>query len=308
VERETAHRTAGAPKGRPPGPRMLASAGMVASTSARAESTPELSVITVTHNHGPFIGALLDSLDEERKRIDLEVLVVDNASDDDGAAVAASRPWVRVIRKQTRHGFAFNNNLAIRTARGRHVLLLNPDTEVRPGALPQLVAYLDAHPRVGICGPRLLFPDGSVQPSARRFPTLGWVVARRTPLRLVLGRTVWSRRHLMEDGNLDAPQEVDWLLGAALAVRRDLLRTVGLLDEGYFLYVEDIDWAYRARRAGWEVHYVPAAEVVHHYQAEIDRALLTRRSWIHARAMWRFYRKHMAPRWLRMRVEPERLA
>jgi hypothetical protein len=111
----------------------------------------------------------------------------------------------------------------------------------------------------------------------------------------------------MEDGHLDTPQKVDWLLGAALAVRRDLLRTVGLLDEGYFLYVEDIDWAYRARLGGWEVHYVPAAQVVHHYQAEIDRALLTRRSWIHARAMWRFYRKHMAPRWLRARVEPERL-
>jgi GT2 family glycosyltransferase len=290
---------------------------MVASASARAGSTSgglrreafpaELSVITVTHNHGPFIGALLDSLDEERKRIDLEVLVVDNASDDDGAAVAASRPWVRAMRNQTRHGFAFNNNLAIRASRGRHVLLLNPDTEVRPGALSELVAYLDAHPRVGICGPRLLFPDGSVQPSARRFPTLGWVLARRTPLRLVLGRTVWSRRHLMEDGRLDTPQNVDWLLGAALAVRRDLLRTVGLLDEGYFLYVEDIDWAYRARLAGWEVHYVPAAEVVHHYQANIDRVLLGRYSWWHLKSMWRYYRKHLAPPLLRLGVEAERL-
>ena len=186
---------------------MLASAGMVASASAQAGSTaegprrkaslasaspeadgaapprPELSIITVTHNHGPFIGPLLDSLDDERKRIDLEVLAVDNASDDDGAAVAASRPWVRAMRNQTRHGFAFNNNLAIRASRGRYLLLLNPDTEVRPGALPELVAYLDANPRVGICGPRLLFPDGSVQPSARRFPTLGWVLARRVFVR-----------------------------------------------------------------------------------------------------------------------------
>jgi GT2 family glycosyltransferase len=268
---------------------------------------PELSVITVTHNHGRFMGPLLDSLEAERGRIDFELLVVDNASDDDSAALAAQRPWVHLIRNRARHGFAFNNNLGIRVCRGRHVLLLNPDTEVRPGALQALVDHLDAHPRVGLCGPQLLFADGSVQPSARRFPTLGWVLARRTPLRLVLEDTRWSRHHLMEDADPASARHVDWLLGAAIAVRRELLRDVGLLDDGYFLYVEDIDWAYRARKGGWEVDYVPSARVVHHYQAAIDHALWSRRSWTHARGMWRFFRKHMAPRFLRLHVRHERL-
>jgi GT2 family glycosyltransferase len=173
--------------------------------------------------------------------------------------------------------------------------------------LRALVAHLDAHPDVGICGPQLLFSDGSVQPSARRFPTLGWVLVRRTPLRLLVRDSAWSRRHLMEDADPSLTRHVDWLLGAALAVRRDLLRTVGLLDEGYFLYVEDIDWAYRARQAGWKVDYVPAAQVVHHYQARADRRLFDRYSWFHLRGMWRFFRKHLAPPPLRLRVTEERL-
>lgn len=274
---------------------------------AAGSEPPELSVITVTHNHAPFLGALLDSLDAERRGLSLEVIVVDNVSDDGSAAVAAERPWVTVLRNEARLGFAANNNRAVRVCRGRYVLLLNPDTQVRPGALRALVDHLDAHPDVGICGPQLLFSDGRMQPSARRFPTLGWVLVRRTPLRLLVHDSGWSRRHLMEDVDPTVPREVDWLLGAALAVRRDLLRTVGLLDEGYFLYVEDIDWGYRARQAGWKVAYVPAAQVVHHYQARADRRLLGRYSWYHLRGMWRYYRKHLAPRWLRLRVTAERL-
>lgn len=273
----------------------------------QGSEAPALSVVTVTHNHGPFLGALLDSLEAERTSLPFEVIVVDNVSDDESAAIAGRRPWVTLLRNGTRAGFSANNNRAVRVCRGRHVLLLNPDTEVRPGALRTLVDHLDTHPDVGICGPQLLFSDGRVQPSTRRFPTLGWVLVRRTPLRLLIRDSVWSRRHLMEDADTSVVREVDWLLGAALAVRRDLLRTVGLLDEGYFLYVEDIDWGYRARQAGWKVVYVPSAQVVHHYQARADRRLLDRYSWYHLRGMWRYYRKHLAPRWLRLRVTAERL-
>jgi GT2 family glycosyltransferase len=270
-------------------------------------SQPELTVITVSHEHGRFLGTLLDSLQRERAHIALEVIVVDNASEDDTGAVVARFPWVRILRNDRRRGFAFNNNRAIRVAEGRHVFLLNPDTEVVAGALQTLVRHLDEHPEVGICGPQLRFPDGSLQLSARRFPTLAWVLLRRTPLRLVIPDAEATRRHLMEEVDHSQPREVDWLLGAALLVRREVLRTVGLLDEGYFLYVEDIDWAYRAHRAGWRVTYVPDARVVHHYQADADRRLLSRYSWIHLQGMWRFYRKHLAPRWLRARVEPELL-
>ena len=111
----------------------------------------------------------------------------------------------------------------------------------------------------------------------------------------------------MEDFDHEKAGPVDWMLGAAIAVRRAILSTVGLLDEGFFLYVEDIDWARRVHEELWEVWYVPEARVVHHYQAEADRTLVGRHTWWHTRGMWRYYRKHMAPAPLRLKVKAERL-
>lgn len=267
----------------------------------------ELSVIVVSHDHGRFLDRCLGSLDPARHGIGLEVIVVDNASQDDTCAVVAGHPWVLLVRNSRREGFSANNNKGIRRARGRHILLLNPDTEVLGDAPARLVSFLDAHPRVGFCGPQLRFPDGTVQASCRRFPTLGWVLVRRTPLRFLIPETRATRAHVMADVDHDQASPVDWLLGAALAVRREFLAGVGLLDEGYFLYVEDIDWALRARKAGWAVWYVPEARVLHHHMAQADRRLLGRHSWWHLKGMWRYFRKHLAPTWLQLAVEPERL-
>jgi N-acetylglucosaminyl-diphospho-decaprenol L-rhamnosyltransferase len=267
----------------------------------------DLTVVVVSHDHGAYLEANLRSLDPARHDIGLEVIVVDNASRDDTCAVVGRHAFARLLRNTRREGFAANSNKGIREARGRHILLLNPDTEVVADAPARLVDFLDMHPRVGFCGPQLVFPDGTLQRSCRSFPDLAWVVARRTPLRLLLPETRAVRAHLMEDFDHTQAATVDWLLGAAIAVRRDFLSSVGLLDEGFFLYVEDIDWAFRARQAGWEVWYVPQARVVHHHQALSDRKLLGRHTWWHTRSMWRYYRKHLAPLVLRLGVEPERL-
>ncbi|MBP7693947.1 MAG: glycosyltransferase family 2 protein [Anaerolineales bacterium] len=270
-------------------------------------SAPDMSVVVISHNHGRFLETCLGSLAPERHALALEVWLVDNVCSDATLAVAARFPWVRVLRNQRRLGFAANNNQALRLSTGRQMLLLNPDTEVPAGALDRLAAGLDAHPEAGLCGPQLRFPDGVIQPSPRRFPTPGSVLARRTPLRRWLWRSALNARHLMQDQDLTQTQTVDWLLGACLLVPRRFLQTVGLLDEGYFLYVEDIDWAYRARQAGWQVLYYPEARIVHHHLALSDRRLFSRVSWWHTQSMWRYYRKHLAPAWLRLRVEPERL-
>jgi hypothetical protein len=198
----------------------------------QGSEAPALSVVTVTHNHGPFLGALLDSLEAERASLPFEVIVVDNVSDDESAAIAGRRPWVTLLRNATRAGFSANNNRAVRVCRGRHVLLLNPDTEVRPGALRIWSTIWTPIPTSGSAVPNSFSPTAGCSPPRGRFPTLGWVLVRRTPLRLLIRDSVWSRRHLMEDAETSVVREVDWLLGAALAVRRDLLRTVGLLDEG----------------------------------------------------------------------------
>lgn len=270
---------------------------------------PDVSIVVVSHNHASYLAPCLDSLAPQRDTPTSEVFVVDNVSADGTVQlVRQSYPWVRLIENPRQQGFAANNNRGIRLSTGRYILLLNPDTEVLPGALARLIVYMDAEPGVGLCGPQLVYPDGKIQPSCRRFPTLASVLVRRTPLRSWLKGSSVDRSHLMSDMDHGSRREVDWLLGACLMVRREFLQTVGLMDEGYHLYVEDIDWAYRARQRGWRVVYYPEARILHHHQAESDRALLSRYSWYHLRSMWRYYRKHLAPGWLRLSPEPDLLS
>jgi N-acetylglucosaminyl-diphospho-decaprenol L-rhamnosyltransferase len=254
-----------------------------------------LSIITVTHNHGNYIGRCLDALVPEVSRLGGEVIVVDNASDDDSAAIAQQHPSVQLHINKVRQGFSANNNYGMAFAKGRYLLLLNPDTEVQPGALETLIQFMDAHPQVGMCGAQLLFPDGTIQPSPRRFPSIGSVIARRTPLRIFLRQSVLNQHHLMGDLDHSKTQSVDWLLGACMFIRREVLETVGPLDEGYFLYVEDIDWAHRMNTAGWQVYYVPTAQIIHHHIAVSDKKLWSRYMWLHIKSMVRYARKYLLP-------------
>ena len=254
-----------------------------------------LSIITVTHNHSAYIGKCLDALLPEVAQAHGEIIVVDNQSDDASAEIAKRYPTVNLYINTERRGFSANNNFGMAKATGRYLLLLNPDTEVRPGALSQLIDFMDAHPKVGMCGAQLLFPDGTIQPSPRRFPTFGSVIARRTPLRVFLKQSHLNQHHLMQDLDHTQPQPVDWLLGACMFIRREVLETVGPLDEGYFLYVEDIDWAYRMHRLGWQVYYVPTAQIVHHHIAVSDKKLWSRYTWMHLKSMVRYTRKYLLP-------------
>lgn len=256
-----------------------------------------LSIIVVTHNHADYIHTCLRALLPQAKALGAEVIVVDNRSDDASAHIAAGFAGVRLLTAPQRQGFAANSNTGMAVAQGRYLLLLNPDTEVLPGAPAALVAFMDTHPMVGLCGAQLLYPNGTVQPSARRFPTPLAGLARRTPLRVFLRSSAANRRHLMLDDDLNAARPVDWLLGACLCVRRATLERVGPLDEGYFLYVEDIDWARRMHQAGWQVYYVPQSQIKHHHLAVSDRRLLSRRTLIHTASMWRYARKFWL-RWL----------
>lgn len=254
-----------------------------------------LSVITVTHNHAAFIGRCLSALVPEVAQIGGEVILVDNRSADDSAAIARQFPTVRVVVNPERRGFAANNNYGMAIAQGRYLLLLNPDTEVQPGALATLLTFMEQQPQVGLCGAQLLFPDGTVQPSPRRFPTLGSVIARRTPLRRFLRDSRFNRQHLMLDVSHTEAFPVDWLLGACMCIRREVLETAGPLDEGFFLYVEDIDWARRIHAADWQVYYVPAAKIIHHHLAVSDKQLLSWHMWLHLKSMVRYARRYLLP-------------
>jgi GT2 family glycosyltransferase len=203
-----------------------------------------------------------------------------------------STDGARPIDNERTLGFGANINRGVAATTAPYVVVSNPDIEVTPGAIATLTAFADAQPRSGIAAPQLRYPDGRWQPSRRSFPTVRGTLVRRTPLRRLLHPEERQRQHYLLDERPTEPAESDWFLGAFLLLRRDMLEELGGLDEGYHLYGDDIDLAYRARKAGWERWYVPDAVVVHHHQALTDRRFLTRRTIWHWRSILRFVRKH----------------
>lgn len=180
--------------------------------------------------------------------------------------VADLFPSVRLVRAAKNRGFAAGNNEGIRAARGKYALIMNPDIVVHAGAIRAMSDFLDAHSKAGMVGPRLLHPDGSLQYSCFRFPGLAIPLYRRTPLgRLPFARRAVNRYCMSEVDHMKA-RTVDWLLGACIMVRRSALSDVGLMDERFFLYFEDIDWCRRFWKEGYEVWYAPEAVLTHFHQ------------------------------------------
>jgi len=173
-------------------------------------------------------------------------------------------PDVRLIASESNLGFVKGNNVGVAQGAGRYVLLLNPDTEVIGDALETMVAYMDHSGDVGALGPKLLFPDGRVQPSRRRFPTLATAFVESTVLQQWFPRNLWLYRYYAQDRSDSEEQDVDWVIGACLFIRRQAWEQVGPLDERFFMYSEELDWCRRLKRAGWRVVYIPSATVVHH--------------------------------------------
>jgi GT2 family glycosyltransferase len=225
----------------------------------------DLSVIIVTYNSCALTLACVASVLAER-RVDsptLEVIVVDNASTDDTLPTLRQQaPDVRLLPQSANLGFARGNNVGLAAARGRHLLLLNSDTEVRPGALAALAAFLDAHPEAGACGPMLLNPDGTLQPSGRELPTLASLLLDMTRLHRLRRRDLYAQR----GRDYTQVTTVGELSAAALLVRRSVYEQVGGLDPAFFAYYEDVDWCKRIGDAGHRVYYVPQAQVMHHWQ------------------------------------------
>jgi GT2 family glycosyltransferase len=244
-----------------------------------------VSAVVVSHGHADELRSSLPAL---APQVD-ELLVVANLP---GSVPAEVPDGVRVHENVRPLSFAANANLGIALTSGELVLVANPDAVPDPGAVQVLRAFVDEHPRCGVAGPRMLYPDGSWQASRRRFPTVGGTIVRRTPLRLLFDPLRWQARHYFLDERPEEPVQTDTMLGAFLLLRRTMLDEIGGWDAGYRMYCEDIDLNYRAAKAGWERWYVPQAVVRHEYAAVIDKRFLTRHTVWHARAMLRFLRKH----------------
>lgn len=223
---------------------------------------PDISIIILTWNVRDLVRACLQSLPLNDPTI--EVIVVDAASADDTAEVVRREfPSVTLLASTENLGYTRGNNLGLRQARGRYLFVLNPDTELVGPALTRMRDYLEANPQVGALGPQVLYPGGAVQSTRRRFPTLATGFFESTWLRSLAPRSL-MRRYYAQDLPDEAVAEVDWVVGAALFVRRTAYEEVGGLDEGFFMYSEELDWCRRLKAAGWQVVYFPPAQVIHH--------------------------------------------
>ena len=274
----------------------------------------DLGIVIVNYRTCDLLRECLQSIYESRGDFSFQVCVVDNCSQDGSCAMVGEEfSQVRLIESEVNGGYAYANNLGLRAlgfaqtsdenpseSTPRYALLLNPDTLLPPSALQEMLNFMEAHPEAGVAGPRLVLADGSLDLACRRsFPSPEVSFYRMVGLSKLFPRSRRFGRYNLTYLDPDEMAEVDSVVGAFMLVRAEALGQVGLLDESFFMYGEDLDWAYRIKKAGWKVYYNPQVTVLHYKRAASRHS--RKASYEFYRAMHIFYRKHYAattPFWL----------
>lgn len=263
----------------------------------------DVSILIVHYNTPGLLRQTLKGIRSAAPTVACETIVIDNNPHLRIAErVRKEFPEVRVVVSEKNLGFGGGMNLAMEHAQGRYFLVFNPDIALFPGAIEKLVAFMDSHPDVGIAGPRLANPDRSLQQSCYRFAPPSVILYRRIPWLRALPRARRAvENYLMAEWDHGEVRDVDYLLGAALMVRREAVAQVGKFDPAFFMYFEDQDWCRRFWKHGWRVVYCPQAQMIHYHRRETAeggfweqiRNPLTR---IQLKSAWRYYRKYKGER------------
>jgi hypothetical protein len=260
----------------------------------------DISIVIVSYNVGEYLRNCLDSIIRHSGRLAIEIIVVDNHSEDGSVEMVRGEfPTVKLIANQGNYGFATANNQGMRESEGKYVLLLNPDTLLGEDTLSVSRDYMERYPEVGCVGIKTYTASGSIFPNGSSFPASWKVMAKFLMVKQILPNR-WIREHFSRSlGRLfsyyadrDVEREVDMVGGFFMFVRREVIDTVGLMDEDYFLEIEDSDWCMRMKRAGWRIRYIPYASFVHLIGKSIDRYRFSRSSFLNEFTnTMRFYRK-----------------
>ena len=255
----------------------------------------KLSIIIVNYNAVRLLQKCLSLVYAETKRIPFDVWVIDNNSMDTSVTMVQQNfPQVNLIENKENVGFAKANNQAITKCAGDYILLLNPDTLVLQNALEKIVDFMDENLTVGICGCKVLNEDGTLQLACRRsIPTPEIAFFRLTGLSKLFPKSKIMARYNLTYLNPDNPHEVDAVSGAFLMIRRKVVDGIGLLDERFFMYGEELDWCLRTKKAGWMVMYYPGAEIIH-YKGECSKFNHRRAAFEFYKSMYLFHKKHFA--------------
>ena len=256
----------------------------------------DTAALIVNWNTRDLLWSCLKSLDQKDHRRLARIIVVDNDSHDGSAEMVRDEyPSVGLVQPGCNTGYAAGNNRGLALVQERYVLLLNPDTEVRAGALDSLAAFLDVREACAAVGPQLVSPDGSVQPSCRSFPSPGALLADKLGLSIV-GRIFPSLgAYRLSGWAHDTVRRVDQPMGTALMVRMTAVADVGLMDEQFPLFFNEVDWLYRMSAVGWEIWFTPEAKVLHHGGSS-TRQVWVKAGWLSHTGLHAFYRKHYRKR------------
>jgi hypothetical protein len=223
-----------------------------------------LSVIIVSYNTKDILCNCLQALFEHSKGVDMEVVVVDNDSRDGSAAMVRNEfPSVRLIENQVNTGFAAANNQAYALSRGKYIILLNPDAYLKHGSIAGAVEFMERTPGCGLCGGKIISPQGRLEPSARRFPSISSKLLTLSGISGKFPHSPILNHHEFGGFAHDRPVEVDWVPGTFTIIRRSMLEAIGFFDERFYLYYEETDLCRRAKKAGWKIFFIPSAEVMH---------------------------------------------
>jgi GT2 family glycosyltransferase len=246
-----------------------------------------LTIVIINWNTREDLLVCLDSVEFVTKGFIVETIVVDNGSQDGSQDIVKKcYPWVSLIENKKNFGFAKAANDALRQMKGRYALLLNSDTQVKHGAIEPLVSFMDTHIEAGVVGVQLLNSDESRQNSIANFPSLATELLNKSLL-----RWLFPKKFPGKERNYSEPVEVNSVIGACMMVRRDALDQVGLLDEDYFLFLEETDWCYRMKKAGWKVYHIPQAEV-YHFQGRSAERDKKRAKIEYYRSRYHFFKKN----------------
>ncbi len=228
------------------------------------EKRPDLSIVIVSYNTKETTRKCLEYVEKYSHGLDIEVIVVDNASTDDSCDMIANDfPHIRLITLSENRGFAGGNIPGMKISKGRYILLLNSDAFINRDTIEKAVKYMDEHSKTGILGCRLTNPDGSLQPSARMLPGPLNKILTRTGLAAHFPKSPFFGRVDFTWWDHSTPRKVGWVVGAFFLIRRETMEEIGYLDDRYFLYFEEVDYCLRAKRSGWDVTFYPDAQAIH---------------------------------------------
>ncbi|MFH2069950.1 MAG: glycosyltransferase family 2 protein [Elusimicrobiota bacterium] len=253
----------------------------------------DLSITIVNYNTKKFLEECLSSIYQNTKNIKYEIIVVDNASGDGSAEMLKQKfPDVKLIVNQENFFFTKAHNQALKNSTGRYLLLLNPDTVILDNALGRMVNFMDTELRCRACGPKLIDRQGRHQWSGEKFPTFLWGLFEVGLLNTLFPNNIVKKNRTLFDWNREDTREVDSVSGACLLVRKEVIQQVGLLDENFTAYFEEIDWCHKIKKHGWKIFFVADAQVIHHWGVSMDKLGREKKEKIFDNSFLYYYRKH----------------